>query len=703
VSDSWNLTIKPSFLTELVALQPKEALQVQKKLALLAEDPTPDAKTKKQLKYMEGKLHRLRSGDFRVFYTFEHPYISVLALRKRDEDTYDDEPDADFLGGGSVMSEEKKTTAPADSWDRWLAPPPKKRLPAAQLPRAIDKALLESLSVPKPFHAALSAAGTEDELLECPVPQDILSKVIDAVLSRPITEVAAQPDLMVAHPDDLLRFREGELLGFLLRLNNEQEKFVTWAVKGKGATLLKGSPGTGKSTVALYRVREMVRALRKSGVERPRILFTTYTRALTRVSEQLLASLLEGDAQLVEVRTADAIAREIAALATDRAKAEDLRHALGRALETAKFVGNSLKVAAQRQTIMGLEKGFLLDEIQSVIESRGITELHEYLDAVRPGRGGPLNKTQREAVWRVREAFVAALSASKLTTWEQIRARAAAKVASGEVPARYDAVLIDEAQDLQPTTLRLLAGLCKSAGGVFLTADANQSIYGGGFRWSDIHEWLQFQGRTGVLRANHRSTREIALAADSYLRAGAAETVLDGEAEETRYVHAGPTPAVRAVGSEANEAKLLARFFRSATRELRLGLGACAVLCPYNKAASRIAAALSDLGLPAAKIEPEDLDLKQNGVKIITLKSAKGLEFPVVALAGFLDGDYPFIPVGTTDEDRAELVARERRTMYVAMTRPMRALLVVVPPGTKSPLLTGFSADRWNIGTGTKL
>jgi len=55
----------------------------------------------------------------------------------------------------------------------------------------------------------------------------------------------------VDHPDDLLRFREGELLGFLLRLNTEQEKFVTWAVKGKGATLLKGGPGTGKSTVAL--------------------------------------------------------------------------------------------------------------------------------------------------------------------------------------------------------------------------------------------------------------------------------------------------------------------------------------------------------------------------------------------------------------------------------------------------------------------
>jgi hypothetical protein len=40
-----------SFLNESLALPPKELAQMQKKLGLLAEDPTPDAKTKKQLKY----------------------------------------------------------------------------------------------------------------------------------------------------------------------------------------------------------------------------------------------------------------------------------------------------------------------------------------------------------------------------------------------------------------------------------------------------------------------------------------------------------------------------------------------------------------------------------------------------------------------------------------------------------------------------
>jgi len=702
MADSWFLNIKPTFLSELLALPPKEALQINKKLLLLTEDPTPDAKTKKQLKYLDGKLHRLRAGDYRVFYTFEEPHISVLALRRRDDTTYDEDIEPEKLRGPAPQFI-ATAQPPTSHWDRWLTPEPKgKKKKSTPLPRAIDDALLNALSIPKAFRKALVAIATEDELLDCPVPANILDRVMDAVLARPLEQIVTQPDLVVEHPDDLVRFREGELLGFLLRLNPEQEKFVSWAIKGKGATLLKGGPGTGKSTVALYRVREMLRTYQKNGIAEPRILFTTYTKALTRVSEQLLESLLGKDARFVDVRTADAVAREIASSGKtlDAAKSKMLREILISAIELARYEGNALKVAAQQKTIHALDRHFLLEEIQSVIEARGLTTLGQYMEAVRPGRGAALNKTQREAVWRVREAFVKVLASRGLVTWEQIRALAATRIESGEVAAKYDAVLIDEAQDLQPTALRVLVGLCKTPGGLFLTADANQSIYGGSFRWSDVHASLQFQGRTGILKANHRSTREIAIAAESYLRAEREDVVLDAEDPEARYVHTGPVPAVRAVHDTKDETKILARFFRSATRELRLGLGACAVLCPYNNGASRIAAELTDAGLAATKVDGDDLDLKKPGIKVLTLKSAKGLEFPIVAMAGFLDEPYPnWVP--PVDENRWELLARERRTMYVAMTRPMRALLVVVPENNRSGLLEGFSPDRWNMGEET--
>ena len=64
-----------------------------------------------------------------------------------------------------------------------------------------------------------------------------------------------------------------------------------------GPTQITGGPGTGKSTVALYRVQSLIQNLHKMGQPTPLILFTTYTNALVKSSEQLLQQLLGDDMQ----------------------------------------------------------------------------------------------------------------------------------------------------------------------------------------------------------------------------------------------------------------------------------------------------------------------------------------------------------------------------------------------------------------------
>src|SRR2546430_12831046 len=47
---------------------------------------------------------------------------------------------------------------------------------------------------------------------------------------------------------------------------------------------------------------------------------------------------------------------------------------------------------------------------------------------------------------------------------------------------------------------------CEAPNRFFITADVNQSIYRGGFTWTDVHESLKFQGRrTTILKTNYRS------------------------------------------------------------------------------------------------------------------------------------------------------------------------------------------------------
>ena len=65
-----------------LALPPKEIVQVQKKLTPLIEDSWPDAKVRKKLKNWEcGTVYRHRCGDYRIFYTLEQSFTSLLELR----------------------------------------------------------------------------------------------------------------------------------------------------------------------------------------------------------------------------------------------------------------------------------------------------------------------------------------------------------------------------------------------------------------------------------------------------------------------------------------------------------------------------------------------------------------------------------------------------------------------------------------------
>ena len=690
----WLWTPTPAFLSALRALPNKEEHQVLEKIKILEQDPSPDGKAKKKIKEWDD-VYRLRCGDYRILYAYKDPYVSLLKLERRDEDTYDDEVEATFLGGYAPDIAMRETPgqvkqpdllAPLETESRVLAEP-------------ITQELLTNLLIPAQYHARLLAIQTEEELLNCSdVPQQPMEQLLDCIFPPSLSQIMQQPVFLLEDLDDLIRYKEGELIGFLLKLSPEQERFVSWAMRANGPTQVKGGPGTGKSTVALYRVRSLLEKLRQQGVAEPRILFTTYTNALVHSSEQLLQQLLGEDARFVDVQTADKKMSDILKRAGVPKKTPTessnnlLQTVFHRSVRDAPFEGNLLQRQAQEQAIERLGHVYVQDEIHKILIARQVATFDAYLTARRPGRKVRLKEIEKQAIWCVYQTYAQRLKKVGAETWEQARVRAGALVACDAEYQGYDAVVVDEAQDLDPALLRLLLQLCKSPSRFFITADANQSIYGSGFNWSDVHEALKFSGRTSVLRANYRSTREIGEAAQSYLSTG----ILDDEPVEYKYMHNGPLPVMRAVQSHEEETQLLLRFLRGAPRELRFSTGSCAVLCPSNDSGRALAASLRTGGIEATFMEGKDLNLAWRGVKVITLNSAKGLEFPIVALAGFANSRYANLTLDLEGEKLEEELARLRRTIFVGMTRAMRALLVIVPANTSSPLLQGFDPTYWN-------
>ncbi len=74
----------------------------------------------------------------------------------------------------------------------------------------------------------------------------------------------------------------------------------------------------------------------------------------------------------------------------------------------------------------------------------------------------------------------------------------------------------------------------------------------------------------------------------------------------------------------------------------------------------------------------------------MTCHAAKGLEFPVVILAGCNEGVLPGKQAIKAGEDAIE---DERRIMYVAATRPRDLLILAVRP-TRKPLSGGGNRDE---------
>src|SRR5258708_26956197 len=425
MSTHWLITIKPSFTAEWLALPKTEIPHILDKINLLMEDPTPDAKTKKQLKHLNPRLHRIRCGDYRIFYTFEAPYISLLSVQRRKEDTYDDDFAIEFLGGiDPEIQIEEQASASRDQWEQFLAP----KQPEPQgLPEPITPALLLRLKIPQEYHAQLLHISTEEELLDCPnVPQELLVRLVDALFPRPLAQVMQQPDFLVPNgSDDLLRIKEGELIPFLLKLSPDQEKYVTWAMQATGPTLLKGAPGTGKSTIALYRVRALLRELRKNGQHTARVLFTTYTNALVKSAEQLLEQLLGEDMRHVEVQTADKLAMRLLSTVGPHPQLLDswkVNELLKQAIAKTPFDGTHEQQRAQQQMIGRMSLDYLVQEINQVIVARQIETLKDYLAAARTGRRVRLNVLQRRAVWSVSTTLRQLLLQQREMTWSQARA-----------------------------------------------------------------------------------------------------------------------------------------------------------------------------------------------------------------------------------------------------------------------------------------
>ena len=184
---------------------------------------------------------------------------------------------------------------------------------------------------------------------------------------------------------------------------------------------------------------------------------------------------------------------------------------------------------------------------------------------------------------------------------------------------------------------------------------------------------IEARGRTSILKMNYRNTAEVlslAVHCAQSLLQGAGESRDEDEIPLVQPASAGrrgTLPVLLQARDEREEAELIAERIEAA-RASGVPLGDVAVLCRAKYLMRPIEQALARRRLPVQSMNSQAFrrfDWRQPCVRLLTMHSAKGLEFPLVFVAGL-----QALPMRDESQEDAA------RLLYVAMTRATHDLVL---------------------------
>lgn len=232
---------------------------------------------------------------------------------------------------------------------------------------------------------------------------------------------------------------------------------------------------------------------------------------------------------------------------------------------------------------------------------------------------------------------------------------------------RYEAILIDEAQDFEVLWFKVLLKLLNTeTNELMIVLDQAQKIYRGGFTWKSVG--IQIVGRSKRLEITYRTTKEIAQFAYDFIKND--DTLLkELQAENESYINPnktirqGPHPKIVKNNTFDEECeKILSLIYK--LKEIGLKESDVFILSRSRNTCQEINSYLTNHGISSEFITNfSNWNQKNESIKCLTMHSSKGLESKVVIICNACN---------TPDKN----ISMERRLLYVAMRRAQKILIL---------------------------
>ncbi|WP_419900258.1 ATP-dependent helicase [Roseomonas sp. USHLN139] len=380
-----------------------------------------------------------------------------------------------------------------------------------------------------------------------------------------------------------------------------------------GPLLLSAGPGTGKTRTLVERILHLVQA----GADPASILVLTFSeRAAAEASERICAALPEHGTRVwvgtfhqfgadIIRRHADRLGLPDRPVLIDRASAVDALEDLLATLDLHHY-----RNLWSPERLLKDVPGAVSRAKDEVVGPARYAELAAAMRAAAEGDPEKLAAAERaEEVARVYEAYQGRLHAlggidyGDMIMLPTLLLEDDPTVAAG-LRQRHSHVLVDEYQDVNRASIRLLKALVGRGGAIWAVGDSRQAIYR--FRGASSASMARFDEDFGPhvaleLERNYRSSSEVvdSFAGFSSSMAASSESLpLNLKAQRGS---AGHPPRLNVCpDDDAELAEVVASVQELAQRGV--GFGQQAVLCRTNARVEKLSAALEEAGIPVLRL-----------------------------------------------------------------------------------------------------
>lgn len=493
-----------------------------------------------------------------------------------------------------------------------------------------------------------------------------------------------------------------------MNLNMEQKKLIQ--SKPQGHVLIKGVAGSGKTTVAIYKIPFLLNNYCFNDDDY--ILMVTYNKTLINYLDYLykkveneqqqtsIYSLANGEKERVHLKNIDKI---IFSYFQEYKKENKLKYNVTTekkiTLSTLKRSMAKLgKMYAEEDIFNQINAQFLMDEIDW-IKSCNYMDLEEYQNVDRIGRTsqkniqGPQklrkNSEKRKHIFELMLHYNEELKAQGFIDFKDM-ALLALKQVEKRPSNKYTHIIIDESQDLTRVQIEILKGLYneKDYSSINFIADTAQNIYPQswlvkGRSFSSIG--FDMTGKSNILSKNYRTTTQIAECAYSLIENDPMIVEDENYVKPSLIDRQGSYPVYQHFTKELDEVNYIINKIKGELSK-KYNLKDIAIIAKSNFMLSSIKEKLDAAGVSSNYITKNDGEFDSNSVKLITIHSIKGLEFKVVFIVGINEGVIPYLSY--KDENEKEYQESiERKLFYVGMTRA-NELLYMTSSGRASKFMS---------------